>query len=113
MTAKKKLSQTFGGFSLVELMAAVSILGVIATLALVTVSNVMDEGQKASCHVNRAEIEIQCQRWHRSQGSYPSSGLTTIGANVNYFPEGVPNCPVDGTTYTINNATGLVVGHDH
>lgn len=113
MTQKTRNTYPTHGFSLLELLASISILGVIATLALTTIWKSLDDGHQASCHVNRAEIEIQCERWNRSNGSYPSAALTSIGADLNYFPEGIPTCPVDGTNYTIDNTTGLVVGHDH
>lgn len=113
MLSQRRKTRLLNGFSLLELMAAVSILGVLATLALTTISGVMDDGHQAACSINQAEIEIQCQRWHRATGSYPGADLSSIESDLAYFPEGLPTCPADGTTYTIDNATGLVVGHNH
>jgi hypothetical protein len=39
--------------------------------------------------------------------------LSNIGADTSYFPVGLPNCPVDGTSYTISTTTGRVTGHTH
>ena len=101
------------GLSLLELMAVVAVIGIISTIALTTVAPANTEGKRTSCHLHRAEIELQCQHWKNANGNYPSATLSTIQGNTNYFSEGLPTCPVDGTTYTINTTTGLVVGHDH
>lgn len=93
-------------------MAVVAILGLLAALALPRTQSVRTNGHRASCHVNRAEIELQAVLWRRSHGSWPSANLSGIGADVGYFPEGLPTCPVDGTTYTIDT-DGKVVGHTH
>lgn len=100
------------GLSLTELMAVVAILGVLAAMALPRTSTSRTNGHRAACHVNRAEIELQVAMWLRDQGSLPLSNLADLGANPDYFPEGLPTCPVDGTAYTID-ADGRVVGHDH
>lgn len=100
------------GLSLLELLAVVTILGVLATIVLPRVSGALDKGQATSCHVNQGEIELQCQLWYRVNGSWPATNLVGIGADTNFFPEGVPTCPVDGTTYTID-ASGKIVGHSH
>ena len=36
-----------------------------------------------------------------------------IGANIEYFPEGLPSCPVDGSSYTFDSATETITGHNH
>ena len=36
-----------------------------------------------------------------------------IGTVDDYFPDGLPTCPVDGTSYTLDATTHFLVGHDH
>ncbi len=98
--------------SLLELLSAVTILGVLAAIALPRTTGAFDKGKATSCHINQAEIELQCRLWYRMSGSWPATNLVDIGADLNYFPESVPTCPVDGTTYTIDSF-GKVVGHSH
>jgi prepilin-type N-terminal cleavage/methylation domain-containing protein len=100
-------------FSLPELMAAVVILAIVAAYILPRVGGYNDTARKNACWTNKAEIELQVRLWQRNNGSYPASNLSDIGANTSYFPQGLPTCPVDGTTYTINTTTGLVNGHTH
>lgn len=100
-------------FTLLELMAALAIIGVLATLIIPRLIIHDSAGAIASCHTNKAEIEVQARLWLREKGSWPNASLNDIGADVAYFPEGLPTCPVDGTAYTIDTSTGLVVGHSH
>ena len=101
------------GFSLLELLAVVTILGVLAAVAISRMAGSNDTADVATCHVYKGDIEVQAELWNHNTGSWPAANLGTIGADVNYFPEGLPTCPVDGTTYTIDPSTGRVVGHTH
>ena len=100
-------------FTLLEILAVVAILGVVAALALSRFTDSFSAAQVNSCHVNKGEIELQVQRWYRTKQAAPAANLATIGADANYFPAGLPTCPVDGTAYTINTTTLRVVGHTH
>jgi len=100
-------------FSLVELVAVVAMLGVLATIIIRRVEEHHDTGKSAACHVYQGDIEIQVELWRHNTGTVPASNLATIGADIAYFPGGLPTCPVDGSAYSIDSATGLVVGHNH
>lgn len=101
------------GLSLMELLASVTIVAVIAAACVARFAAPNDNAKAAACDVNIGDIELQVQLWRRATGSYPAVNLGTIGANADYFPEGLPTCPVDGNPYTIDAATGRVVGHTH
>lgn len=98
--------------SLLELMAAVTILGVVAAIGLPRTESIKTDGNRAACHLNKAEIELQSMLWLRRQGGWPASNLSDISIETDYFPEGLPVCPVDGTAYTIDSS-GKVTGHEH
>ena len=100
-------------YSLLELLAMVSILGLLAAVIVPRVVSGRSAAQAGACHTYQGDIEIQVERWRYNNGSLPLADLSDIGADGNYFPEGVPVCPVDGTTYTIDTQTGLIIGHSH
>jgi prepilin-type N-terminal cleavage/methylation domain-containing protein len=101
------------GLSLMELMATVAILAVLAAMIVSRVAGHRDSAYRNTCHAQKGEIELEVQRWRTNTGSYPAANLSDIGADTDYFPEGLPICPVDGTTYTIDTIDGLVSGHTH
>jgi prepilin-type N-terminal cleavage/methylation domain-containing protein len=107
------LNPFLNGFSLMELMAALGILGVLALLIVPRVVGHYDSSKRAACYANQGDIEMQVKLWRRNQGTYPAANLSDIGASATYFPSGLPVCPVDGSAYTIDTTSGLVTGHTH
>lgn len=101
------------GLSLLELLASLTIMGVLAAVLIPRISVGTSATKSGSCRVNREVIEVQSALWHRSHGSWPTSNLSNVGADRAYFPEGLPTCPVDQSNYQIDSATGKVIGHNH
>ena len=99
-------------FSLMELLAVVVILGLIATLVLPRVISGTDVAKEKTCYHNRAEINITVEQYYLHTGTWPATNLSDIGADPNYFPDGLPTCPVSGAPYRIDGTTHRVVGHD-
>jgi hypothetical protein len=60
-----------------------------------------------------ANINTQVERWYFEKGSWPAADLSDIATNTDYFPEGIPKCPVDDSVYSIDVATHRVTGHSH
>jgi len=100
------------GFSLLELLAAAAVIGVVAALIVPRLTGGGASSRKAACGAHRGNIEVQAELWRHNTGAWPTTNLSDVGANLNYFPGGVPVCPVDGSAFTINS-TGRVVGHNH
>lgn len=101
------------GLSLLELLCTLTIVGLLATLALVNFRNTSDIARKRACYVTKGEVEVQVQLWYRNRGTWPATNLSDIAASTTYFPSGLPVCPVDGSAYTIDATTKRVVGHTH
>jgi competence protein ComGC len=101
------------GLSLVELMAVLAILALLVVLILPRISGEHDASKSAACQAYKGDVEIQAELWKHNTGTWPAGDLSDIGADGNYFPEGLPTCPVDGTAYTIDTSTGRVIGHNH
>ena len=98
-------------FSLVELLAVVTILGVIAALIVPRVIGGTDTTKEKACYHNRAEINITVEQYYLHTGTWPANDLSDIAADPQYFPDGLPTCPVSGDAYRIDGITRRVVGH--
>ncbi|NOY43191.1 MAG: type II secretion system protein [Planctomycetes bacterium] len=94
-----------GGFSLLELLAVVTILGIIAAIIVPRVTTSSDTAKQRVRDHQKATINAAVERWYVDKGSWPAVNLSDIGADVNYFPDGIPPNPVDNSAYTLNATT--------
>lgn len=95
-------------FSLMELLAVVTILGIIAAIIVPRVTVSSDTAKaKVNAH-NKATINASVERYYIETGSWPANDLSDIGADLNYFPDGIPSNPVDGSSYSLNATTHRV-----
>jgi general secretion pathway protein G len=101
------------GMSLLELLAVVTLMGILAVIVVPRFSSQSTSAKRNACSVIKNNIEVQCQLWFRQKNAAPASDLSGIGTNTTYFPDGLPRCPVDGSAYTINTTTLRVDGHTH
>ncbi len=93
------------GFTLLELLAVVTILGIIAAIIVprVNVSSTTAK-QKVGDH-NIAAINVAVERWYIEKGTWPANDLSDIKIDVDYFPSGIPLDPVTGTKAYILDGT--------
>ena len=101
------------GFTLLEMLIVVVILGILAAVIIPRFTVSAAEAKKNACAQNIANINTQVERWYFEKGSWPAADLSDIGADSNFFPEGVATCPVDGSAYAIDATTHRVTGHAH
>jgi general secretion pathway protein G len=96
-------------FSLLELLAVVLIIGALAAILVPRASAARDQAEEKACYHNRMLINSAVERYAVTNGADPAdlSDLNT----PDYFPEGIPVCPVSGNPYTLNPATQRVSGH--
>lgn len=96
------------GFSLLELLAVVSILGVLAAVVIPRISTSKESAKTEVNKQNIAEINSAVERWYFEKGTWPADNLSDIGADTAYFPEGVPTNPTTGKAYALDSTTHRV-----
>ncbi|MEN1680107.1 MAG: prepilin-type N-terminal cleavage/methylation domain-containing protein [Planctomycetota bacterium] len=103
----KRSTRRRTGFSLMELLAVVTILGIIAAIIVPRVSlSTSNAKSKVDAH-NRATINAALERYFIEEGDWPAN-LGVIANNTNYFPEGIPTDPTDGSAYSLNTTNHRV-----
>jgi type II secretion system protein G len=86
------------GFTLVELMIVVLILGALAAIAIPRIMGGAATAKANGCRTNVDMINSQIELYYQNTGSYPNN-LGTITQDTDYFPDGEPVCPVTEATY--------------
>ena len=97
---KMKIKQMrASGFTLVEIMIVVAIIGMLIAVAVPNFSKMRRDAQKTACHAQLKQIDGSKEMWatqeKRADGDTPSEAQ--IGE---YISDGMPSCP-GGGAYTI------------
>jgi prepilin-type N-terminal cleavage/methylation domain-containing protein len=96
------------GFSLLELLAVVTILGIIAAIIIPRVTISSDTAKQRVRDHHKATINAAVERYYIDNNAWPAADLSDIGADTDYFPEGIPTNPVDNSAYSLNTTTHRV-----
>jgi prepilin-type N-terminal cleavage/methylation domain-containing protein len=107
------------GFTLVELMVVVVIIGILVAIAVPLYNNVTANARKNSCFANQRTIEGALAMYASENGDYPDN----INKLEGEYLQAIPVCP-DGGTYnfdgtgegddaTVNRAKVVCSEHGH
>ena len=99
------------GFTLVELLVVVLILGALAAIAIPRISQSAESAKINACKTNVDLINSQIELYYANEGEWPAD-LDTILADEDYFPDGEPECPF-GRPYKYRSKTHRAIEHTH
>jgi len=89
------------GFTLLEVMLVVILISILAAIVIPRFTSGTKRAKVQSCEMNRAIINTQVEVYYFTEGTWPVDSLSDIKTNYNYFPDGIPTCPVDETSYVL------------
>lgn len=95
-------------FSLLELLAVVALLGILAALLVPRVTATADTANSRADATNRAYINLAVEQYRLAEGDWPADDLSDIAADPVYFPDGLPINPVTNAAYTLDSTTHRV-----
>ena len=105
------------GFTLVELMVVILIIGIIVSVAIPTFNIVRDTAAEKTCMTNQRTIEGAVQQWLAADiasvwTAQVIDGVTDdLSAAASPYIKEAPRCPVDDGLYGVND-TGTVTADD-
>jgi len=96
-----KLKRRQKGFTLIEVLLIVVILGIIAAIAIPRLMASRAQAQEKTCRTNVANINTALEKYYFDTGKYPgdtgAATFTDFLSLTDYFPDGAPVCPSGGT----------------
>ena len=87
------------GFTLVELLIVVLILGALAAIAIPRIGESAANAKANACKTNQDVIASQIELYYAETDAYPADAAAydSFVGSTDYFPDGEPNCPVMGS----------------
>lgn len=99
------------GFSLLELLAVTTIIGIVASVVLPRIGESASNAKGKVCLEYKAQLNVAAEKFFIANGKTPR--VVTQLQEKNYYGSPVPVCPVDGNTYRLEPNSGRVIGHNH
>ena len=99
-------------FSLLELLAVVTIIGIIAVVVVPRLGSSTYTSKIKMCNQYRSDINAAAEKYLFKEGKSPTN-ISDLSSNPDYFQDAIPLCPVTKKAYTFDSNTGRIAGHNH
>lgn len=98
---RERVMKSQKGFTIIETLLIVVLISILAAIIIPRFSIGSMRAKVQSCEMNRSIINTMTETYFFTEGTWPVNALTDIKTNDNYFPDGIPTCPVDQSDYTL------------
>ena len=85
-----------GGFTLVELLVVIVILGILAAVAVFAVGGITDKGKKSACKSDVKSVEVAAEAYYAQNSAYAANIAALVTAKF------LRSAPETGNGYTIS-----------
>jgi len=95
-----------------EILFVVVVIAVLAAIAIPRITDTVGDAKANACDSNVANLNTQIEMYHFKTGKWPSKNMKELNV-ADYFPDGLPKCPVDGKAYAMDATSHRVKYHSH
>jgi type IV pilus assembly protein PilE len=109
------------GFTLIEVMIVVAIIGILAAIAVPSYRDYIRRGQLPEAFTHLADYRVKLEQYYQDNRAYSTNGTCGNGASWTFAPSGAKyfsfSCSTSGTyqTYTLTatGSSGQAAGHTY